>query len=106
MSPAEDRAILPATNSSVKVEQVVEDGWNAPVIKAYEDTGGRSVLETNEIVVVKFTESAQQAWFVGRSVNFPRGKRPTRNNVINDLITKFVWGGVDRRISVVRKSRG
>lgn len=80
MTPEEVRLVLPKINPKFKIRESRDQGWNALVIEAEEPL---------EKLVLKFTESNPKAWFIGRTVAIPQGKRPTRADVSKELIAKY-----------------
>lgn len=80
ITPVEARLALQQINLTFKISESKEREWNAVVLTAEAPT---------EKFVLKFTESAPRAWFIGRAVAFPQGKRPLQADLNKDIVAKF-----------------
>ncbi|MHB1233657.1 MAG: hypothetical protein ACYCZQ_13905 [Burkholderiales bacterium] len=80
MSPQDARSQIVKINPRLKITERHDNGWNALVIRAD---------EPGEIIALKFTETDPKLWFIGRAVAFPKGQRPTRKNLQDELIAKY-----------------
>jgi hypothetical protein len=80
MSPQDARAQLIKINPQIKISELRDNNWNALIIKANQPA---------EMFVLEFTETDPKVWFVGRTVAFPKGKRPLREDLRKELIVKY-----------------
>lgn len=81
MTLEDARLQLPKINQNLKIDESRDPYWNsAPVITARDPT---------EIIIIKFTETNRQAYFIGRSVTFQKGKRPLRAEIKKELLAKY-----------------
>lgn len=80
ITPEEARQALLRFNPTFKIVESRDRFWNAMILDA--GTPG-------ERVVLKFTETQPKAFFIGRSVAFPVGQRPTKEALNKDLVAKY-----------------
>lgn len=80
MTPEEARQALPRINPKFKIVESSGPRWNTLTMNA-------SVPD--ERIVLRFTETQPKAWFIGRSIVYPKGQRPTKENLHKDLIAKY-----------------
>jgi hypothetical protein len=84
MAPQEALTMLPKLNPKFKITQLKDTGFNsfkhALVIEA---------REMGELIVLKFTETQPKAWLIARSIVFPRGQRPLKDELEKQLSAKY-----------------
>ena len=80
MSLEEARQALQQVNKNFKLAERRDGDWSAPMIEA---------SAAGERIIIKFTATQPKAFFIGRSVAFQPGRRPTKENLRKDLIDKY-----------------
>lgn len=78
--PDEARQLLLRVNPKFKIAESREGSWQALVINANSD---------DERIVMKFTSTQPRAFFIGRSVAFAPGQRPTKEELRKSLASKY-----------------
>ena len=80
VSPEEARQSLQRINPKFKITEGRDQARNALHMLA---------AVPGETIVLEFTETQPRAFFIGRSVVFQPGQRPTKEALKNDLIAKY-----------------
>ena len=80
VSPEEARQALQRINAKFKITEGRDQARNALQMLA---------TVPGEMIVLEFTETQPRAFFIGRSVAFKPGQRPTKVDLKNDLIVKY-----------------
>jgi len=80
MTPEEVRRQLQGLNPNFKIAESLDQSRNARFMSAG---------VPGEVIVLEFTETQPRAFFIGRSIGFPPGQRPTKENLNKDLIAKY-----------------
>lgn len=85
MSPDEVRQILPQINPKFTIKELRGGYWSTLFMSA----GVQAPDGSAEAVVVQFTETQPQAFFIGRSISYPKGSRPTKDDLQKELLAKY-----------------
>lgn len=80
ISPKEARQSLLQINANFHITEQPDASRNALLMQAF---------GSDELIVLEFTETQPRAFFIGRSVAFAPGQRPTKEALKNDLIAKY-----------------